>query len=375
MLETMREYGLDRLAAAGEEEAIRERHAAWCLDLAERASPELTGSDQERWLTTVGAEHGNLRAALGWALDHGHPETALRLGGALWQFWVNGGHFAEGRRWLERALAAGEGVPLAVRAKALLGTAAIAHFQGDYRRTMASGEEARQCFQELGDQDGVAAAHYRLGLATRAQGDYARATAHGEEALARFRKRGNQGQAGAAINGLGLVAYYQGNYARAAVLHEEALGLRRAIGDLNGVAVSLGSLGLAVYAQGDHERAAALHKEALVLERALGGKLLLAHSFENLALIAAATRDSERAAQLFGVADALRARIGAPSTAVDREFNERLIAEVRAHLGEDAFAAAWSEGASMALEEAIEYALDRGRQSAVHDPYTAPMDD
>jgi predicted ATPase/DNA-binding XRE family transcriptional regulator len=375
MLETMREYGFHRLAAAGEVGESCSRHASWCLDLAERAAPELTGPDQQRWLTTLGAEHGNLRAALGWALDQGHSETALRLGGALWPFWVNGGHFGEGRRWLERALAASEGAPLAVRARALLGTAAIAHFQGDYRRTIACGEEALASFEELGDMDGVAAAYYRLGLAARAQGDYARATAHGEEALARFRKRGNQGQAGAALNGLGLVAYYRGDYARAAALHEEALGLRRALGDRYGVAVSLGSLGLAVSAQGDHERAAALHKEALVLERALGGKLLLAHSFENLALIAAATRDAARAVQLFGVADALRARIGAPSTAVDRDVNARLIAEARAHLGEDAFAAAWSEGASMALEEAIEYALDRSRQTAVHDPYPAPTDD
>ena len=137
-------------------------------------------------------------------------------------------------------------------------------------RTMACGEEALARFQDLDDMDGVAAAHYRLGLAARAQGDYARATAHGEEALATFRMRGNQGQAGAAMNGLGLVAYYQGDYARAAALHEEALGLRRALGDLNGVAVSLGSLGLAVSAQGDHDRAAALHREALELGRALG---------------------------------------------------------------------------------------------------------
>ena len=153
------------------------------------------------------------------------------------------------------------------------------------------------------------------------------------------------------------------------------MGLRRALGDLNGVAVSLGSLGLAVYAQGDYQRAETLHKEALVLERALGGKPLLAHSFENLALIAAATRDSVRAVQLFGVADALRTRIGAPSTASDREFNQRLIAEARALLGEETFAIAWAEGSSMALEAAIEYALSQSRQSAVRDHYAASIED
>ena len=101
----------------------------------------------------------------------------------------------------------------------------------------------------------------------------------------------------------------------------------------------------------------------------------MAHSSENLAMVAAATHDCESAVWLFGAADTLRARIGAPSTAVDREFNERLLAQLRADMGEDAFAAAWSEGASMEFEEAIAHALDQGKQSTIHGSGLAPVDD
>src|SRR5262249_18470059 len=135
MLETIREYGLERLDAAGEETEARQRDANWCLDLAERAEPKLMGPEQAAWFTRLDIEHDNLRAALGWAIDRRDAELAARLGGALRRFWNLRGHSEEGRRWLERAFALGANLPPAIRAKTLLAAGVIAYRQGDYERT------------------------------------------------------------------------------------------------------------------------------------------------------------------------------------------------------------------------------------------------
>src|SRR5262249_39044172 len=128
MLETVREYARERLEASGEADQIGRRHAAYFLALAETAEPELFGPAQVSWFDRLEAEHPNLRAALAWATGH-DLDLALRLGGALPQFWRLRGHLGEGREALERALAAGEGDP-AARAKALLATALVRFAQG-----------------------------------------------------------------------------------------------------------------------------------------------------------------------------------------------------------------------------------------------------
>src|SRR3712207_2083603 len=108
MLETVRAYGLERLAMSGEDEEVRGRHADYYLALAELATPELEGGAQAAWLERLEREHDNLRAALGWSLEHGEPERAARLASSTWLFWAVRGYAGEGQLWLERALASGE---------------------------------------------------------------------------------------------------------------------------------------------------------------------------------------------------------------------------------------------------------------------------
>ena len=134
MLETVREYGLERLAAADEEATVRRWHLAWCLDLAERAEPELTGGAQQHWFACLQTEHDNLRAALAWAVSENDAEAAFGLGGALYRFWATQGYYEEGRRWLETALALAPGARSAPRGHALLGAGVMAFFQGEYDR-------------------------------------------------------------------------------------------------------------------------------------------------------------------------------------------------------------------------------------------------
>jgi predicted ATPase len=126
MLETIREYARERLTEHGELEARRREHAAYYLMLAEHAQPEVEGPEQVVWLQRLEAEHDNLRAALGWALERSEAETAVRLSGALFEFWMMHGHWSEGRRWLEAALALDHVVAPASRLHALLGAMANA---------------------------------------------------------------------------------------------------------------------------------------------------------------------------------------------------------------------------------------------------------
>src|SRR5262249_41114944 len=136
MLETIREYGLERLVECGEETDARARHAAYYLALAERAEPELTGPGQARWYARLDGEYDNLRAVLAWACESGAVQTGLRIAVALWRYWDTRGHLREGRAWLERLLALGDGndaIPMMVRAAALWAASVLALHAGNLR--------------------------------------------------------------------------------------------------------------------------------------------------------------------------------------------------------------------------------------------------
>ncbi|MCC2628531.1 MAG: hypothetical protein K0S14_2181 [Thermomicrobiales bacterium] len=362
MLETVREYGLEHLAVADEEATVRGWHLAWCLDLARKAEPELTGSAQQHWFACLQTEHDNLRAALAWAVSEHDAAAALGLGGALYRFWATQGYYEEGRRWLETALALAPGVRSTTRGHALLGAGVMAFFQGDYDRAEMLWRESLALFRDLGDTTGIAYSYGNLGLVADARGDYARAITSYEEALALFRQLDDRTYIAYMLHNLGLIAYFQGHHARATALYEESLALVRALEDQNSIAMTLGNLGLVAFVQGNYERALALQHEALTLGRQLTNKPWLARGIEHFALIAAATGASERAAHLFGAAAALREQFNASLPPNDREFNARYIAEATALLGSEAFAAAWAKGQAMSSDEAIAYALGENQK-------------
>jgi predicted ATPase len=360
MLETIREYGLEALASAGEDAAARARHTNWYVRFAERAELELNGPDQAGWFARVNSEHDNLRSALNWAIERRDAHTALRLGSALNHFWHIRGHYAEGSRWLEQALALDEPAPPALRVKALQAAGRVAYYQGNYERSLALHEEALVLCRELGDVAGVATSQRGVGMVAMAHKHYARAAALYEDALRLYRVLGDQVGIRSMLNNLGLAAFYQGDYEPAAALLEQALAMARDSGARNSAAIALTNLSLVAQARRDYERAAARQSEALELYRMLGNRDGLAHCFENFALIAAARREHESAARLAGAAEALRALLGAPGRPNDREFNARRYAVMREQLGEVAFDAAWTHGASLSLDEAIAYALREG---------------
>jgi predicted ATPase len=157
MLETIREFGLERLTHMHELESTRRAHAEYYLSFAEDAERWLTGADQKNWLRRLEREQDNLRAALHWAIEHGEVEIAQRMAGALQPFWFRRGRWSEGRRWLEDALAMEPGSTLnpSVQANALYGAGMLARFQGDFARARMLCEQSLTLYRALADQTGV----------------------------------------------------------------------------------------------------------------------------------------------------------------------------------------------------------------------------
>ncbi len=244
MLETIREYGLERLTVSGEAEATRQAHAVYYLALAEEANAELSSPRQAVWLERLEGEHDNLRAVVRWSLEPAEDvaqrrEVLLRLGGALAEFWHVHGHYSEGRNVLERALAGSEGVAAPVCAKALCAAAMLVTMQGDAERATILVEESLTLSRALGDSPGIARALYLLGHTAWLQGDLARAGALLEESSELYRAMDDRDSVAFTLYNLANLARYQGEYAKAKALLEESLALFRERANKRGMALAL----------------------------------------------------------------------------------------------------------------------------------------
>jgi predicted ATPase/Tfp pilus assembly protein PilF/DNA-binding XRE family transcriptional regulator len=398
MLETIHEYALELLEADGEAEMLRQRHAIYCLALAEQAGPELTGARQAEWLARLEQEHDNLRAALGWAFGAANIEIAARIGGALWRFWFVSGRWSEGRQWLERALTSASGLPASIRLPLLIGASGLALYQNDYTRAQLLGEAGLMLQRELGDQQGIAAFLIELGTIFMDQGDYARALVYYEECLTIRRSLGDQQGVAIVLNNLGNIAQDQGDRSRSRELYKESLALRQALGDLQGIAGSASNLGLDAYYQGDYEQAMTLYTQSLELFhklgdqngeanvlsnlgqvasaqgdipqatayltrslelfRSLNSRSGIAECLERLAAVAMARASTARTIRLLAAAEALRESIHVPPTPAERVVYEQVVSAVHRHVDPAAFALAWAAGRALSLEQAIAEALD-----------------
>ena len=302
MLETIREYGSERLAALGEMDPARRRHADWYLALAEEAAPALAGPDAASWLARLDGEHDNLRAALGWACDQGGRPAALRLAGALGRFWVQRGHLSEGRRWCAAALAlpAGDGADTpSVRISCLAAAGRLAIGQAAYGEAEGLLGEAEALAREHGDPAELAAVLNTQGLLARAQDRYAASAQAYAEALELARSAGHSGEEATALLGLAYAAMFTGDTARVGALTQESLAAARRSRDRLILAQALFFLGWGASNTGAYERAEALATEALDLFAELGEAGEHAEAQFVLGTIAMFTGDYRRAAALF----------------------------------------------------------------------------
>jgi predicted ATPase/DNA-binding XRE family transcriptional regulator len=396
MLETIREYALERLETSGEVDMIRRRHARFFLALAEDAAPKLYGAEQGAWLDRLEREHDNLRAALAWSRSEDDGVMGLRLAAALGRFWYVRGYFGEGRRRLEEGLTRSPDAPADVRVHALDWAAEFAVIQSDTAAARAMYEAGAALCRKTGYTSGLASALYGLawllldlgdypsaqiyamdsvsilrktsevwGLAfatftyafvADALGDEATARANAEESLALFRSAGDTWNLAGPLSILGNLALRQGDHAAASERYEQGLALWEEMGDKPGISWGLRNLGAVAQAQSDHARAARLLAESLVVLQELGHKDI-AWSLAGLAEAVAGLGQPARAARLFGAAEALREASGAAIFPVDRANYDGAVAVARAQLDDATFDAAWATGWAMTLEQAIAEAL------------------
>jgi predicted ATPase/DNA-binding CsgD family transcriptional regulator len=377
LLETIRQYGREKLSESGEVGKVRERHADYYLALAEEAEPELKGVGQVAWLDRFEQEHDNLRAAISWSLERSNLQDAARLGWALWLFWWIRGHFAEGRRSMEQALSA-EGdaaMPASARAQALFVAGTMACGQGDYRSAEPLLDESAALFRELGDRRGVAYALGSAAVLAITQERYERGIVYSEEAADLFLEVGDKWGA-APMLGCSAVGWLNlGDHGRAKSLAERGLALCREMGDKHGTSIALSTLAGVAQAERDYERARDLFEERLAVSAELGNDADVVHSLEGLASVAGAEDSIVRAARLWGAAEALLEKIEAVYTYVPDRSLHRSRVTARSQIEEAAWEAAWAEGRAMSPEQATEYALEQqsGPEPVAPETYPAGL--
>jgi predicted ATPase len=397
MLETVREYALERLEESGELERLRRRHASYFLELAEEEERASRGPLQRAWLDRLEIEHDNLRASLEWSLtSQGDTELGLQLTGALSHFWYVREHHSESRMWLQSALERGSAAS-AARAKVLVGAGRLAWFQGEFARVNSLVEESLTLYQDLGDDEGAAFALLVLGRTAVSQGNRAMGETLVEESLALFRQHRNTWGIARAFIVLGDGALFEGDVDRAMSRFQTALDIARDLEDAEGVALSLLYLGRAAHmggddarsntllqeslvvfkdsvdsrgvaevllelgrvahAQGNDTHALTLCRESLVLSRKLDNKSLIAFCLTTLAGVIQALGDAARAARLFGAAEKLLQSLDAvldPGGSLEYDSD---LAAARTQLGEPAFEEARAEGQTITFEQAVAYAF------------------
>jgi len=302
MLQTIREYALERLNESGEAQAIRQAHASFYLALAVEAEPTLRGALQSLWMGRFMAEHNNMHAALAWLkdADEMNAEAALRLAGTLLIFSPWRGHWKEGREELTRLAASPDARShTAAWAKTLYAAGSQALFESDWQLGRAYIGQALAMYRELGDREGCLSAATSLEELAIAYLDYDWADGLHEQNLGWFQELGDKEGIATTLSGMGFAAQYQGDCARAQALLEEALALRRELGNKVGIATTLIGLGRVAHARGDYIREQELLEQAVALNREVGNWHDISWSLRHLGEVLRIRRDYARAMTLF----------------------------------------------------------------------------
>jgi predicted ATPase/transcriptional regulator with XRE-family HTH domain len=304
-LQTLREFGQERLADSGEAQAQRAAHAAYFERLAVEGEVALQGPEQSEWLIRLELEHDNLREALRWARDTAQVEVGLRVAGALWRFWEARGHLAEGNAWLEELLAnddhRGPGVDvmrMRARSDALHAAGTLAMRMGDYARTAAAMRERLAICHRLDDRAGVVVALNGLANSALYQGEYRRAAAVYEEALTLARSHDRARHIAGLLVNLATVANERGEYANAETLCLESLALWRDLRDKANTAGALSNLGEIHLRQGGFASAEECLHECIAIFRELQSPVGSAYAVMWFGEIATRQNEPDRAVDL-----------------------------------------------------------------------------
>jgi non-specific serine/threonine protein kinase len=404
MLETIRQYAHEKLQSSGEAVQWNQQHFDFFLHMAPAAEAKLQHDERGAWQKYLNAEHDNFRAALRWIAERGEIEPQLRMVVALIDFWRAQGYWREGRQYLEQALTATGSWDAGLRshwlAKALFGAGYLAWMQSDYTAARHYLEASVRYWRELGNKGDLAYSLMNLAWVELQTGHYAVGQALAEESVALSREAGNNSVLGfalvylgglafeqgddvagnqifeavlpvlraqgdkwnlaAALSWVGRRMYAQGKFQQATSLGEEALAMWRELGEQSGVAWMLHNLGYVAYAQEDFAQAGAYFKESLALWQDAGSPFGILMVLAGFAVLAISTSRLRHATRLFGATSTLLTAIGAKLYPMDQATCERQLAALRARLDAGAFAAAWEDGRTLSLEQAIALAATDG---------------
>jgi predicted ATPase/DNA-binding winged helix-turn-helix (wHTH) protein len=398
MLETIREYALEKLQAVGEESSTRRAHAAYSLVLAEEVATDQSGAESAEWLERFALEHDNFRVALEWLTETGDAEWGLRLGAALFRFWETREYLAEGRDRLGKVLKlAGAAAPTKARARALFSAGVLAGEQGDYASADALVGESLDITRQLGDKQGVAVSLNALAVLARDRGNVVVARSQFEDSLVLWRELGDQKAVARSLSNLANIIKLQGDNARARALYAECLSIFQGLGDQTGVAWSMNYQGDVARDQGDSGAARTSYEQALAIFRELSDRWGIAGTLADLGNLASEERnyltarplyqqslrlfvelnhkrgiarllecfacvavgqlEVERSLRLAGAANALRQNIGAPLTPAEQSKLEAALKLPCQALTKMAGPTAWQEGRALPIEKVIEEVL------------------
>jgi DNA-binding CsgD family transcriptional regulator/tetratricopeptide (TPR) repeat protein len=379
MLETIREYGHERLTGRGEMAALRSRHRDHYLRLAEQAAAQWFGPTQRSWAARLPRESANIRAALHYCLtEPGQTDAGVRMAGALWMYWIPCGFLLDGRAWLDRALAASS-TPGRSRARALWATGYVATRQGDIPHALDLLEECRRLARQLGEPTLQAHADSAAGLTLTFADDLTAATEALHRSLAHYRctGAGPDTQQALALFFLAYVNCLTGDTDGAVALCRECEALCVAHEEHWVRAWALWGLGLAQWLRGDLAHAQIQLRTALRIKYEFGDRSGVLLTAAALAWTAATSGDAERAARLLGATRALWAPLGTYLRGHRAFLRWRDDCERRARrlLGDAAFAASEAEGARFDIDALVADTLDLPRQQGhVRDDTEPPSD-
>lgn len=351
MLETIREYALERLAENNQLELMQKRHAEYFLSLIERGDAEHHGKNQAQWFKRFEAEHDNVREVLHWVLQSGNAELGLRMVPALSWFWDTRNTVGEGYAWGERILAIGDKVTPAIRAKALQkigGRLAVVY--GNHQRAEEMLEESVAILRDSGDQLGLAWALNHLSNVNKIE-------ARAEEALALFAELDEKPGYAWTLNTLGELARSTERYEQAQTYYEESLALAEELGNGKLKATVLHNLAHAVFCVNDYEKANVLFSEALQIANELDGIILCVISIAGLASVAALSGRFETAATLYGYVEAAQEKVSFEIEPVDRYNLERGLAVLKDEMDSADFEYVLNRGRKMTMAQAVAFGL------------------
>lgn len=352
-LESLREFARQKLQDDHALESMRQRHADHFMAFMQSAAPNIKhGGETTRWLGKIEADHNNLRAVMAWIIEE--PSRVSSSYGFIvdmGRFWFNRGHFSEGRRWLEQALAIHTESSVA-RAALLRCIGDFHRVQGDYIGALAIEEEGLAISKSLGYEKGIYTAMDALAVLAGIQRDYARASELLEPVLAYHRQTQEMASMTATMNNLAIANRRLGRFERARELYEEAISIARKNGNLMSLGHALNGLAEIHSESKDYDAALDLQRQGLEARGQIGDLKGVAFSLGSIAISLHRLNRAACAAQLESASIALRNKLGASLSIIAQAEHDDLIAALKIALGEAAFEEAWANGQAMTWPQA-----------------------